>query len=125
VLTNSKEFGKRLGEETTIFKIGATKYNCFDSGFLRGEYVNLLRHAFCNDPKVATMTFADLVSENAKGYYPNLTTLTATYPVPYDNMGFFMNNPETLQNKLKMRYATMCMLKAAPKPFAFGAASIM
>lgn len=124
VLTNTKEFGKRLGEETTIFKIGATKYNCFDSGFSRGEYVNILRHAFCTDPKFATMTFADLVTRNAKGFYPNLIKLTDAYPVPYDNMGFFMNNPETPQNKLKMRYASMCMLKAAPKPapgtFAFG-----
>ena len=124
VLTNSKEFGKRLGEETTIFKIGASKYNCFDSGFSRGEYVNLLRHAFCIDPKFATMTFADLVSRNAMGYYPNLIMLTDAYPVPHDNMGFFMNNPETPQNKLKMRYATMCMLKPAQKPpagpFVFG-----
>ncbi len=109
-----------LGENTNVFRIGATKYNCFDSGFSRLEYVNLIRSALMNDERFKDMTLNDLIAcdKNCKGLFPNLQKLVDAYPVPHDNMGFYMNNPDTAQNKLKMRYAALGMLKAAPKPGA-------
>jgi hypothetical protein len=115
ILNNPKEFGKFLGENTPVFNIG-NKYKCFDSGFSRGMYVGILRSAFMHDERFADMTIADLITHNGKGRFVNLQKLVDAYPVPYDNMGFFKNNPDTPQNKMKMMFASMCMLKAAPKP---------
>jgi hypothetical protein len=132
ILNNTKEFGKLLGEQTPVFNIGNTKYKCFDSGFSRNAYANIIRCAFLHDERFAGMTFDDLIAHNEKGRFINLQKLVDAYPVPYDNMGFFINNPDTPNNKMKMVFVSMCMLKAAPKPgstmgaktgglFAFGA----
>ena len=69
-----------------------------------------------NDNRFAGMTVGDLIAHNEKGKFINLQKLVHDYSVPYDNMGFFMNNPDTPQNKMKMVYASISMLKAAPKP---------
>ena len=113
ILNNPKEFGKFLGENTPVFNIG--KYKCFDSAFSRGMYVGILRSAFLHDERFADMTINDLITHNGKGRFVNLQKLVDAYPVPYDNKGFFMNNQDTPQNKMKMMFASLCMLKAAPK----------
>ncbi len=135
------DFGKWAEERGNIFRIGNTKHKVFNNLKWRNAYVSILRTAYYTDPKFEKFLEGGIFRKNPDTEKPYFQELLNAYPVPHDNMGFYLNDLDDAANKVKKLHASdpklqpssasQCILKSIPKPevqmsktgglFAFGA----
>jgi hypothetical protein len=120
------DFGKWIEKFGDVFRIGNTSFKVFNSLKWRNAYVLILRSAFYTNPKYEKFLEGGIFKKNPDTEKPYFQELLNDYPVPNDNMGFYLNDLEDAANKVKNFHATdpklkpssdrQCIIKATPKP---------